>query len=182
MVTHVICSIFFLFTSALLAPFSFAQAEPHGWTVLSKRTSIDVKHSIREDVVFDSINLRTTNPDEPEVRFSCSEEFGLRVTLLLQPLNDGILDHGTRYRAKERFARLAVEGREPQKIRWVHLKEVRAMQSRTQKAAKMIYNAAVEGRSFVVKEPFKKNVAITMPPMDDAFREFARTCVVTNGS
>nr|WP_156780855.1 hypothetical protein [Hyphomonas sp. Mor2] len=132
--------------------------------------------------MFDSVNLRTTNPDLPEVRFSCSEEFGLRVTLLLQPLSEGILDSGTRYRARARFSNLAVEGREPARVRWVHVKEVRALQSGSQKTAKMIYNAAIEGRSFSVKEPFKKDVQISMPPVDENFRTFAKRCVVTNGT
>lgn len=182
MTLNTLCLVFLLFFSVSVPQFSLAQTESHGWTFLSKRTSIDVKRSVQEDVVFDSVNLRTTNPDVPEVRFSCSEEFGLRVTLLLQPLSEGILDGGTHYRARARFSNLAVEGREPARVRWVHVKEVRAMQSGSQKTAKMIYNAAIEGRTFEVKEPFKQDVRISMPPMDDEFRTFAKRCVVTNGS
>lgn len=182
MIRNALCLVFFLFSSISFPQASKAQTESHGWTFLSKRTSIDVKRSVQEDVVFDSVNLRTTDPDVPEVRFSCSEEFGLRVTLLLQPMSDGILDSGTRYRARARFSNLAVEGREPARVRWVHVKEVRALQSGAQKTAKMIYNAAIEGRSFEVKEPFKQDVRISMPPVDDAFRRFAKRCVVTNGS
>lgn len=182
MIKNTLYLVILLVTSFLFTPAALAQTESHGWTVLSKRTTIDVKRSVREDVTFDSVNLRTTNPDMPEVRFSCSEEFGLRITLLLQPLSEGILDSGTQYRAKERFSRLAVEGREAQRVRWVHVKEVRAMQSRSQKVSKMIYNAAIEGRTFTVKEPFRKDITISMPPVDEKFREFARLCVVTNGS
>ena len=181
MVKQICVTFVLIFTSSFLPFHANAQTEPHGWTVSTKQTSIDVKRSVQADVTFRSINLRTSDPAEPEVRFSCSEEFGLRVTLLLQPLSKGILHGGRHVRAKERFSRLAIDGRDAERVRWVHIKEVRALQSGSQKTAKMIYNAAIQGRSFLVKEPLKRDVEFRMPAVDEAFRRFARQCKITNG-
>lgn len=182
MVKTILACFVLTFTPFLFPPASHADETPHGWRILSKTTSVDVRGSAQADVVFTSLNLRMTDPDQPEVRFSCSEEFGLRVTLLMQPLSEGILHGGRHVKAKPRFSRIAIEGREAERVRWVHVKEVRALQTATQKTAKMIYNAAVQGKTFTVKEPLKKDVVFDMPPMDAAFKRFAKQCGVTNGS
>ena len=143
MIKTILACLVLIITPYLFPPSSHADEKVHGWKLLSKTTSVDVKGNAQADVTFNSVNLRTTDREEPEVRFSCSEEFGLRVTLLMQPLSEGILHGGRHVKAKPRFSRLAIEGREPERVRWVHVKEVRALQSATQKTAKMIYNAAV---------------------------------------
>ncbi len=181
MLKSIIVCFILVFTFADFAPASSADETVHGWKYLSKRNFVDVKRSAQADRIYASVNLRTSDPDRPELRFTCSEEYGLRATLLLQPLSEGALDGGKSVRARARFTRLSVEGREPERMRWVHVKEVRALQTASSRAARMIYNAAVQGRTFTVKEPFKGEVLFDMPPVDDAFRKFSKACGVTNG-
>ena len=57
MVKTILACFVLTFTPFLFPPASHADETPHGWRILSKTTSVDVRGSAQADVVFTSLNL-----------------------------------------------------------------------------------------------------------------------------
>jgi len=161
----------------LITPMSLAG----GWKLYSGNMEIDVRGSAYLDKTYDYLSVRTTDPELPETRFSCSKEYGLKTTIIFEPQISRKPDPQT-LKLKVRRSRLAIEGRESVSVYWNHIRKTRTIQNRQSKAARMLFNAVVKNASFEVKEPFRDIVKIDLPPVDDEFRLFRKLCHITNGS
>ena len=73
-----------------------ADADDANWAFNRKKTSVDVRRSAAADYVYTSVHIATTDTSLPELRFGCSEKFGLTSTIVFQPLDEGELTGGAR--------------------------------------------------------------------------------------
>ena len=158
-----------------------ASAEPGGWSLTRSETEGDIKTKASADYTYTSLSLATTDPNQPEISFGCSQKFGLTATLRLQPRSQGELSAGDRTSYETRTTLLSIGDRKPQRTLWFHIKELRLLQTRLGATARKLYNSAIRGDAVSVKEPFKQTVTFTLPPPDDNFAAFARECHITNG-
>ncbi|MEM6556920.1 MAG: hypothetical protein AAF642_13655 [Pseudomonadota bacterium] len=152
------------------------------WILERRQSSIDVRGSNAGDLTYGSISVGTADTSQAEVRFSCSEQFGLKVTISFLPRDQGELTGGERTSYKIRRSKLAIDGRESESVNWVHFPELRTVQNRQASTARKLFNAVITESDFTVKEPRKDTVRINLPPVDEAFKTFSRSCHVTNGS
>ncbi|NQY12497.1 MAG: hypothetical protein HRT81_01375 [Henriciella sp.] len=169
--------LFFICFVICLAPSAFAD----GWKLYSGQMELDVRGSVGLDQNYAFLSVRTTDPNAPEVRFSCSDQHGLKSTIIFEPMVSRT-SHGGSIRYKARRSSLAIEGRKVEHVMWTHVRETRTIQNRQMKTARMLFNAVIKNADFVVKEPLGDKIAIDLPPVDDAFTYFAKSCHVTNGS
>lgn len=169
---------FLLFFCAIfVSPSAFAD----GWTLYSGNMEVDQRGTNWGDQSYQFLSVRTTNPDTPEVRFSCSQQHGLKTTIIFEPMASRE-PHDGRIKYKPRRSSLAIEGRKVEHVMWTHVRETRTIQNRQIKTARMLFNAVIQNADFVVKEPLRTKVTIDLPPVDDAFKYFAKECHITNGS
>lgn len=171
--------------AALTATLIFGMTAPHvaaeGWALVTKNNTFDQRGERYGDANYTSLSLFTTDKTKPEIRFSCSDARGLKTTILFQPEEDGILNGGSKVKYRTKKPVLRIEDRKPVRHAWTYIKEIRTMQTRRGDTARMLYNAAVQGKSFEVKEPARDRITVVFPPIDDAFKKFARDCDITNG-
>lgn len=165
----------------LIVSFVPISANAEGWKIYSGNMELDVRGSVSLDQNYDFLSVRTTDPQVPEVRFSCSDQHGLKSTIIFEPMatrepHDGSIKY------KARRASLSIDGRKTEHAMWTHVKETRTIQNRQMKTARMLFNAVIQDVGFVVKEPLGEKVRIELPPIDEAFQLFAQECNVTNGS
>lgn len=161
----------------LTAPNAFAE----GWTLYSGNMEVDRRGTNWGDQSYQFLSVRTTDPNAPEVRFSCSQQHGLKTTIIFEPMATRE-PHDGRIKYKPRRSSLDIEGRKVEHVMWTHVRETRTIQNRQIKTARMLFNAVIQNSDFVVKEPLRTKVAIDLPPVDEAFEHFAKTCHITNGS
>lgn len=167
-------------TTILAAAAGVAAAD--GWVLERKVTGIDVRGEAAGDITYSSVSVGTSDISQPEVRFSCSEAFGLKVTISFLPRDQGELTPGAQTAYKVRRSKLTIDGRKSESATWSHFPEIRTIQNRQGTTARQLFNAVIQNADFSVKEPRKGTVRIALPPMDDAFKNFAKSCHVTNGS
>jgi len=152
-----------------------------GWITNEFEQSVDVKGSATEDYVYSGVITQTANPNEPGVRFSCSERNGLRVTLETVPASERV--KASRGRPALKKSLLSIDDREPVRTQWLLVKKTQTLQARRNKTAAMIYNAIASGKGFSVRVPMGGGTVRFDPPKaDENFKAFVETCVKTNGS
>ena len=169
-----------IMTAFILAIFAPSVAA-EGWALVTKNNTFDQRGERYGDANYTSLSLFTTDKTKPEIRFSCSTARGLKTTILFQPEAQGILDGGRKIKFRTKKPIVNIEGRKPVRHAWTYFKSIRTMQTRRGETARMLYNAAVKGQSFEVKEPAHDRISVVFPPINDAFRKFARDCYITNG-
>ncbi|MEM8616579.1 MAG: hypothetical protein AAGF20_06550 [Pseudomonadota bacterium] len=153
-----------------------ALAYGQGWRLEAKQTSIDQRGSAVGDYSYASYSLSTTDPTKTGISFSCSDRFGLKLTLSLQPEAEGVLQPRGNVQMETRRTKFEIEGRKSERVAWTFVRELRLLQTRQQVTAKKFYNAAVTKKSFEIKEPFGPMHTVSFPPIDDSFKDFARAC------
>lgn len=161
----------------LITPHAFAD----GWKLFSGNIELDIKGSASRDQSYQYLSVRTANPDTPEVRFSCSEQHGLKTTIIFEPMSTREEQSGA-LKLKVRRASLEIENREKEMAMWTHIRETRTIQNRGGKAARMLFNAVYQNANFVIKEPLGDKASIDLPAVDEAFELFTKMCHITNGS
>ena len=175
----------YLIKAAMTTAFVFGVCVPYaaaeGWALVTKNNTFDQRGERYGDAKYTSLSLFTTDKTKPEIRFSCSKARGLKTTILFQPEAEGILDGGSKMKFRTKKPVVNIEGRKPVRHAWTYFKSIRTMQTRRGETARMLYNAAVQGQSFEVKEPAHDRVSVVFPPVDDAFKQFSRDCYITNG-
>ena len=159
-----------------------AEAQSEHWRVERFTQSMDQKASATGDFVYTGVKVSSRNPDAPEIRFGCSERYGLTATLTFLPLSQADPTKNSRVKLRQKTSNLTVEGRDTERVPWTVVKETRTVQTRSSKHAAMIYNAVVQQLSFTIKEPYKKDITIVPPPVDQSFVMFVENCPVTSGS
>lgn len=159
---------------------SLALAEEGHWRTETFTQSFNKQGSDTEDFTYTGIKTTTTNPDVPEIRFGCSDRYGLTATITFRPLSESDQRDNKYLKFRYKNSNMTIEGRETERVNWTFIKETRTVQTRRNKHAAMIYNAVVQGLPITIKEPYKRNVTITPAPVDDGFIEFAAGCEVTS--
>lgn len=170
-----------LFCSALILASLSAEAfsEEASWDLERVTQSMDVKGSANEDYSYESLIARTTDASKPELRFGCSERYGLTATITFLPANDADPRKNSRIKLRQKTTNMTIEGRETERVPWTVVKETRTVQARSSKHAAMIYNAVIQGLSITIKEPYKDDVTIAPPAIDENFTWFAQNCTIT---
>ena len=151
------------------------------WQAETFEQAMDQKANVGADYVYTGVRVWSTAQEGPQIRFGCSERYGLTANLTFMSAIDANPVSNDRLRIRQMTTNLTIEGRERVRVPWTVVKETRTVQTRSPKHAAMIYNAVVQNLPMTVKEPYKKNVTITPPPLDDRFRWFAQNCAITAG-
>ena len=172
----------FIWLILLLNVAGAASAETAHWQVQRFTQSFDQKGNAAGDFVYSGVKVWSVSPDSPEIRFGCSEKFGLPATLTFLPLSQVDPAKNERIKLRQKTTSLTIEGRAPERVPWTWVKDTRTVQTRSGKHAAMIYNAVVKQLPFKVKEPNKKIVTITPAPVDESFVFFVKNCKVTSGA
>jgi hypothetical protein len=159
-----------------------ATAQSSHWHAERFTQSLDKRGSAAGDFIYTGVKVTSKNPDQPEIRFGCSKRYGLTATITFLPLSQAEDRPNSRFKLRQKISTLTIEGREPERVPWTVIKETRTVQTRSGKHAAMIYNAVVQQTPFVVKEPYKKDITITPPPIDPHFVFFVESCEVTSGA
>lgn len=159
-------------------PLHSASAE--GWKMQRVMASMDVKGSATEDVTYTSSKLWTTDMSKPEIRFSCSNHYGLKVTISFEPAENPVGRVGVAS-MDARSVPVWFENGEKSTAAWTVVRRLRRIQTRSSGTAISIYNAVVRGETFDIDEPFGDRVTFTPPPPNQEFADFASACAVTNG-
>ena len=160
---------------------SLALADEGHWRPETFTQSFNKQGSDTEDFTYTGIKTTSTNPDVPEIRFGCSDRYGLTATITFRPLSESDQRDNKYLKFRYKNSNMTIEGRETERVNWTFIKETRTVQTRRNKHAAMIYNAIVEQRPVTIKEPYKRNVTLTPPPVDDGFIAFVNGCSVTSG-
>lgn len=158
-----------------------AVAEGPYWNAEPFTQSFDQKGKTAADFTYSGIRINSVNPDVPEIRFGCSERFGLTATITFLPASQSDPLKSQHVKLRQRTTMLKIEGRDRESVPWTVVKETRTIQTRYSRHAAMIYNAIVQQLPFTITEPYKGKTTITPPPMDDDFKQFAKSCHVTSG-
>ncbi len=159
---------------------AFAAADEGNWRTETFTQEFNKQGTDTEDFVYTGIKTASTNPDVPEIRFGCSERYGLTATITFRPLSEADQRDNKYLKFRYKNSNMTIEGRETERVNWTFIKETRTVQTRRNKHAAMIYNAVVQGLPITIKEPYKRNITITPAPVDDGFIEFAAGCEVTS--
>lgn len=160
---------------------SNAQADGATWLAQSFEQEMDQKKSVAADYTYSGVRVWSLDPDQPEIRFGCSERYGLTANITFLPLSQGDVAKNERIRIRYMSTNMTIEGRKTEYVPWTVVKETRTVQTRSGKHAAMIYNAVVQGLPITIKEPYKKNITLTPAAIDEAFTWFAQNCPVTSG-
>lgn len=170
-----------LVLASVLGSAPIAVAEGPYWNVEQFTQSFDQKGKTAADFTYSGLRLNSVNPDVPEIRFGCSERYGLTATITFEPASQSDPMKSQHVKLRQKTTMLKIEGRDRESVPWTVVKETRTVQTRYSKHAAMIYNAIVQQLPFTISEPYKGKTTITPPPMDDDFKLFAKTCHVTSG-
>ena len=168
-----------LIVTVLLVTSGHGHAQDRHWDAQSFRQSMDQKGSATGDYIYSGVKVWTRDKDAPEIRFGCSERYGLTANINFLPASQADGSKNRNLKLRQKTTNLTIDGREPERVPWTVIKETRTVQTRSSKHAAMIYNAVVQGLPITVKEPYKKTVTLTPPPVDQAFTWFAENCYVT---
>ena len=152
-----------------------------GWKAEPFTQSMDQRGGNVGDFTYDGVRVWTTNDDAPQIRFGCSERFGLTASVTFLPISQTDPDKNQRIKLRQMTTTMKIEGRKPESVPWTFVRETRTVQTRSRKHAAMIYNAVVQGQPITIKEPRKKNVTIVPAPSDSSFAWFTKNCPITSG-
>lgn len=172
----------FVSFTLMIASIGGAEAQSGHWRVERFTQSMDQKGSATGDYVYTGVKVSSRNRDLPEIRFGCSARYGLTATVTFRPLSLADPSQNARVKLRQKTTNLTIDRRETERVPWTVVKETRTVQTRSSKHAAMIYNAVVQQLPFTIKEPYKKDITIVPPPVDQSFVFFVENCPVTSGS
>lgn len=164
---------------AITTPAVAAADEGH-WRTEPFTQTFNKQGGDSENFTYTGVKTASTNPDIPEIRFGCSDRYGLTATITFRPLSESDQRDNKYLKFRYKNSNMTIEGRETERVNWTFIKETRTIQTRRNKHAAMIYNAVVQGLPITIKEPYKRNITLTPAPVDDGFIEFATNCSVTS--
>ncbi len=170
----------YLITGALFS-LTATPAMAEGWSSEPFTQSLDQRGGAVGDFTYDGMRAWTTNDDAPQIRFGCSERFGLTASITFLPISQTDPNKSQRIKLRQMTTTMTIEGRDSVRVPWTVVKETRTVQTRSGKHAAMIYNAVVQKQPITVKEPYKKKMTIVPPPSDASFATFSKNCPVTSG-
>lgn len=152
-----------------------------GWKTTRYTQSVDVKGKAAADFTYTGIMVETADTSKPQIKFGCSEAFGLTATINFVPLDEAELVAQDKVDVRVRRSNIYIEGRKPVNVLWTHIRDSRTVQTRKQQFAAMLYNAVVQSKPFEIKEPLKSRMQFTPPSPDAEFRDFAANCPKISG-
>lgn len=159
---------------------TLAAADDAQWRTETFEQTFNKQGGDSENFTYTGVKTTSTNPDVPEIRFGCSDRYGLTATITFRPLSEADQRDNKYLKFRYKNSNMTIEGRETERVNWTFIKETRTVQTRRNMHAAMIYNAVAQGLAITIKEPYKRNITITPAPVDDGFIEFATTCSVTS--
>lgn len=170
--------------AAMVANAAGLSAKADDWGIEVVNNSLDVKASRHEDKEYQSLKVWTKDLFAPEIRFSCSDEYGLMATITFMPA----AELSTKKLGNAKIDARAVSmwiGQNGEVVKdqapWTIVRKMRRIQTRSGATAAKIYNAVVMGERITFEEPFKGRITLTPPPFDDNFLYFSRNCHVIGG-
>ena len=118
---------------------------------------------------------------ETGVVLSCvTDKLVAGVSLIPGPIADR-LDTSTK-RVKRKRATTTIGDAEPKREHWAYLPRTKIAISRKGVTGKRFFNAAVRGDTVNWQLDGNQATTFTFPEQNDAFKSFAKSCSVTNGS
>lgn len=112
----------------------------------------------------------------PQVMFSCSGQSGLTVNVFLEPKTLEEI-FGSKWRNwQTRRIDLSVEGLPDRDDVWMYIRTEKLLNSVKSPPAKRFYNAVVLEKPIAMKAQRIGKLDVSMPPVDDAFRQFIDNC------
>lgn len=113
------------------------------------------------------------------IDFVCSKEEGLEAFIFLEPRPQNTT---LRYDVSTvtRTIKIAIGDEKPFSVRTNYLRTEKVHTPRKSSPPKRLYNAAIQGKPVRINTRMGQWVTLTFPPMNDAMRNFARECHVTN--
>ncbi|MEM7638199.1 MAG: hypothetical protein AAF269_03970 [Pseudomonadota bacterium] len=158
-----------------------SEAQQRTWRVQSFTQSMDQKGSATGDYTYGGLKVWTIDQNQPEIRFGCSDRYGLTANITFLPASQVNPNKGQRIKLRQMTTNMTIEGRAAERVPWTVVKETRTVQTRSSKHAAMIYNAVIQGLPITIKEPYKKTMTLTPAAVDSDFIYFAENCAVTGG-
>lgn len=155
---------------------AIAQPEPQGWgqvTIHYKATKGDPFN--RKDVSVHSVY--TTDDTKTGVLIQCSPK-AIGVYISAEPGNVRDIISGHKHLGYPRniSGRLIKDGDVVHEGPWVYYPRRKLSQSKQRKPAAKIFNAVVKGEKLSFKASNKPEVELSLPPIDDNFRDFNKKC------
>jgi hypothetical protein len=114
--------------------------------------------------------------DQQSVILSCPNgEY--RAIFSVEPFDFATLDSvGVRRQQRSHKVSFRVNGEETERSNWDYFSSLKLATPRNDKIARQTFNAVVRQDAISYKMPGKDEVAVTLPPADGEFAEFARRC------
>lgn len=146
-----------------------AQAADYSWQVRSETTDGKVMSIVAE------------SESETGVLLSCATgKLVAGVSVQPGPITER-LNQSTK-RTKRKKATMEIGDKEPNRDVWTYLPTTKIAISRRGTTGRKFFNAAVRGDTVTLTLDGKEGSTFTFPGQNDAFKSFANSCSVTNGS
>ena len=146
-----------------------AYASDHAWQVRSQTDDGKV------------ISIIAESETDTGLMLSCKNDRLVAGVSLVTGLVSDRLDTFTK-RAKRKKATTQIGDRDARRDVWTYLPATKVAVSRQGSTGRRFFNAAVRGDTVSWKMDGKDATTFTFPAQNEAFKSFAKSCSVTNGS
>ena len=115
----------------------------------------------------------------PNFMLTCTESDGLRVSFGLEDTDfrEAALTPTSRFRRIR--VKLQIDGERTTGIQSVYLPTLKILDPQGESPARKIFNSVIRQVPVELSVPGKGTFTYTLPAVDDAFRQFAKSCTVT---
>lgn len=166
---------------SLCAALATLPAAADGWILLRQNYNNDgadrdgiVDYTLRTQSVF------YLSEGEANLMLTCSDRSGLMVSFGLDDIDFETRTMDTTSRIRRVRIRLLINGDRSSGIQSVHLPTLDVVEPIATTPARKVFNSVVQQVPVEVSMPGKGKFTYTLPPIDDAFRRFAKSCSATN--
>lgn len=165
---------------------AFAESEPTPsapaqWEILSYTGDVQLRGKTplsNESYTYLGLAILFEPADTPGLAISCSARHGLSVSFATDTIGLGKVMEG----GKGRIRPFRVQFGEGEELRSKALVQSRAKTYHPVRSsiAKKAFNAAILGETITIRIQGGTYITYTLPPINDAFRQFTNACGVTN--
>lgn len=146
-----------------------AMGDQDGWVFVTIDVLVNAKvESVRYGVF-------TGDTTRPGLMVVC-DEGNYTTHLALDPFDFRVEDNRRTLRVRPVDGRLFSNGEMVERERWGYRAGVGVATPRFQKTSRKIFNMIIRGDELALQVSGRDRVDIPLPPIDDDFRQFARTC------
>lgn len=157
-----------------------AWAQAQGWQAMNFVMNIDGEDRDKEvDYSFDNVSVYYVGNGAPNLMLTCSERRGITVAFGLTDLDFRTQLGKQTSKTRSITVRFRIDGKRTSGIEATHLPTLDVVEPFLQKHGRMVFNSVVREVPVTLSVPGKGDFTYTMPPVDDVFRQFVRTCPVT---